>query len=480
MSSSMHTAAKSFIDGQTAFRICYIVSVLFTTVTYINLLSYGMIALLFFWGAHIIIHNWYASGRYKAIPYYHYFILFLGLSIPGIVLTLFKKPFAGATSLVMLIFTAFYIFIFFGMQTEKPYKATAEAVLISRIILYITGVINLTGFVLLFIFHNQIIVFGERLLILENRYMGLYFNPNQAGYVCFFATVCALLLRNQRLCRSAQSGVERKRIVIPCILMNVVTIILSASNGAMMILLVFSSFLMMFGIYRCLKEKKLLQFALRVLIVLAVISTTLAFSVLCRTVASHMVSGEAIVEIQKFEPTEEQIQQELHNESGEVTFEHINAELGSGRLQLYEEAWRLFVKNPLTGIGSGGVLFSGIRDNMGGLFDFHNGYLTILNSGGIFAFSLFMFVGFKVLITLCRSAVAESADGDFGVLQICSAFLVAYCVYAMVEPTFLYNPTIGCCSLWFILGTAYSRLRQRAEYEPYRPGAIMAVLTGSI
>ena len=248
----MHTAAKSFIDGQTAFRICYIVSVLFTTVTYINLLSYGMIALLFFWGAHIIIHNWYASGRYKAIPYYHYFILFLGLSIPGIVLTLFKKPFAGATSLVMLIFTAFYIFIFFGMQTEKPYKAAAEAVLISRIILYITGVINLTGFVLLFVFHNQIIVFGERLLILENRYMGLYFNPNQAGYVCFFATVCALLLRNQRLCRSAQSGVERKRIVIPCILMNVVTIILSASNGAMMILLVFSSFLMMFGIYRCL------------------------------------------------------------------------------------------------------------------------------------------------------------------------------------------------------------------------------------
>lgn len=464
------------LNNRSAFRICFVIASLFTMVTYLNWISYCAVGLLFFWGCKLLFDSFFAQKTYKKTPYYHYFALFFLLSIPGMAVTLFKTPLDSLLSLILMIISAMYAFIFLGMNTggaDNRKSIAEEIVACGRIIVYVTGVINIVGFILLLIFHQQIWLMDERLIIFENRYIGIYQNPNQAGYICFVSTVFALLMRNKALCALADKPRMRKRIAIPCIAMNVVTIALSASNGALLISMVFLMFLFGFAIYKSINAKKGKQALIRSGALVLSITVMFAFNYLCRIITTSIVSSKAIVEINDRVPQEMQTQLEIQNQDKGLTFEHVNSEFGSGRISLYIKGLLLICNHPLTGIGPGGVLNSGVKENVGGMTDFHNAYITVAASGGILSLAVFAFIGISLFIALARAAAKNSDKKLFGALPICVSFIGAYCVYALVEPTFWYSPSFQCVSFWTVAGIAVFLMQGRREYKPYEKGRLM-------
>lgn len=464
------------LNNRSAFRICFVIASLFTMVTYLNWVSYCAIGLLFFWGCKLLIESFFIHKTYKSVPYYHYFLLFFLLSIPGMVMTLFKTPFDSLLSLILILISAMYVFVFLGMNTsgkENRKNIAVEIVECGKIIVYVTGIINIIGFVLLLIFHQQIWLMDERLIIFENRFIGIYQNPNQAGYICFVSTVFALLMRNKALCNAAGKPRMRKRIVIPCIVMNVAAIALSASNGALLISMVFLMFIFGFAVFSSIKRKNGRKAIIRASALIASIAVMFAVNYLCRIITTSIVSSKAIVEINDRVPEEMRTQLEIENQDKGLSFKHVNSEFGSGRISLYIKGLKLFCQHPITGIGPGGVLNSGIKENVGGMTDFHNAYITVAASGGIFSLAVFAFIGISLFIALAKATAENYDEKLFGAMPICVSFIGAYCVYALVEPTFWYSPSFQCVSFWMIGGIAVFLMQGCDGYKPYKAGKRM-------
>ena len=463
---------KAALLDTSLFRRSYIICLLMGNVTMLLIPAYIALLLVFLWGAFLVVRNEIKKHTALKTRYGMWLILFLIVSIFSVVFHISSQLLTNVFNVMFLLHIAICFFIFYGIHTEKHLNFRREFYSVCSFIVYSTTVLGIIGLACLMA-GIKVSVMGIGFIIFENRFTGMYMNPNYLGYIAVFAIFCCHALTKKEFI--AISGRQRvSRIWLgSCVVVNGVSLLLCDSNASMVLMIGYATVYCVYKIFCSdfhfdfgkLVKKTLASLLAGVFIVSSLLFirhvVQLGFSQVVRMTSTITVLEEA-------EAEDEEV----------VTFSHENANLDSGRLTLWSQAAVMFTESPLIGIGRGSVYEVGERlfengvkfSDKYGFFapyitDFHNGYIMILVSSGALGFILFCIFGFRFFIRLSKHVLKNHTIAD-SMLPCIYAFLCAYLVFALVEITILSNMTFMSTTFWLILGYASCFL---TKYEPDHP-----------
>lgn len=465
---------KKAVLDTSLFRRSYIICLFCSNISFVLIPAYAVLAVLFIWGVFLMIYN---ERRYHTIlktRYGAWLVAFLLSSTITCIIHLADSFLYNAYNVIMLLHVALCFFVFYGVHTEKRLNFRRELYSVSRFIVYITTVLGVMGLAFLMA-KISFEVLWFKFIIFDNRFDGMFANPNQLGFVNVCAIFCChMLLKKDFIAISGRERVSRIWIG-SCVAVNTISLILCDSNGAMMLMICYAIFFLiykMFGSERKLKVRQVLTKSASCLVLGAFIVAALFFV--------RNVTQAGFVQIMKSsEPVRiaEDVPDIIVGEEAVVTFEHENTNIDSGRFKLWQQAAKMFMQNPIMGIGKGNVyeygnrMFEdGIRFSKGyGILapimtDFHNGYITIIICSGIIGFLFFSIFGLR-LFKHVTVHVFRSDGLKESVLPCMYAFLCAYLVYSFIEVGLLYNINFMVAFFWLILGYTACFL---VRFEPHR------------
>lgn len=465
---------KKAVLDTSLFRRSYIICLFCSNISFVLIPAYAVLAVLFIWGVFLMIHN---ERRYHTIlktRYAAWLVAFLLSSTITCIIHLADSFLYNAYNVIMLLHVALCFFLFYGVHTEKHLNFRRELYSICRFIVYITTVLGVMGLAFLMA-EIRFEVLWFKFVVFDNRFDGMFANPNQLGFVNVCAIFCChMLLKKDFIAISGRERVSRIWIG-SCVAVNAISLILCDSNGAMMLMICYAIFFLiykMFGSERKLKVWQVLTKSAACLVLGVFIVASLFFM--------RNVTQAGFVQIMKSsEPVRiaEDVPDIIVGEEATVTFEHENTNIDSGRFKLWQQAAKMFMQNPIMGIGKGNVyeygnrMFEdGIRFSKGyGILapimtDFHNGYITIIICSGIIGFLFFSIFGLR-LFKHVTVHVFRSDGLKESVLPCMYAFLCAYLVYSFIEVGLLYNINFMVAFFWLILGYTACFL---VRFEPHR------------
>jgi O-antigen ligase len=360
-------------------------------------------------------------------------------------------------NILLLLHAVVCFFVLFGMHTERNKKRVRkELYIVATVILIATTVGMIASFAVLPLGAMKIkfLYSTYRLVIYENRFTGVFINPNLLGFYSVLAIVMAHILSKDELYSNIGKSVRFPLwFLVATSVINLIGLFMSDSNGAILLL---TGYIVGISIYKFLGGMPSINIPALMLrgvaiILVAVISLGLLLGV--RTVvnksASYLMNhNHQIVEQKPNKPAVK------NNNKNIVTFAHENENLDSGRLALLEKAVKIFYNYPILGVGKENIVLFGQRILDKGLkyTDLHNGYLTILVSNGLVGFVLF--IGFAV--SMCRQTIKslflEKRNLKNSPYVCLFAFVFAYCIYAVIEKTMLWEHTFMVATFWYMLG----------------------------
>ena len=454
------TKIKKVLLNNSLFRQCYIICLLACNISYVHFLGYVCLVLMVIWGGFLVVYN--EITRRTALKTRFGFWL-LALLVSSFITMLINILSNALLNFIFLIHLAIIFFIFYSVHTEKQMNFRRELYNVSRMMVYITTVLNVAGLALL-VLGVDFEFWNVKFIIYENRFTGLFSNPNYLGFsavVSLFS--CHMLAKRDFVERSGCRRVSRIWIA-SCIAVNLISLLLSDSNGALILLVAYSFFFFiykMFGSESSFTFRQVLLKSLASILTGAVIVASIFFlRTVCQLGFSQLVkSNQTISAPVTINPDE--------SKPETVTFDHENKNLDSGRLTLWKQGGELFLSSPAVGIGKGniynyglnmfenGVKFSERYTSELGPFmtDLHNGYLTILVSSGVFGFVFFLIFLVR-FFTKTTKHVMRDDKLQQSVFPCLFSFLAAYLVYSFIEVTLLFNITFTVVFFWMILGYA--------------------------
>ncbi len=461
---------KKTINNKSLFKAVYLTVTVFFSVQFLEYVSYVAIFIVLIWGCYLTISD-VVSKRVKKVFLGKYFAVFLGLGVLSNILSIiggYANSFGIVIGIGMLIVTAQFMYLFFANKDDKSQTAKLEIYSISKILFYIISVLNTIGFVLLIVFHQLIEIFSKRLIIYDNRYSGIYMNPNMGAYNCFICIVCGVILLNKTFCGSINKKSLKLYVAIPFMAISYLSLMLSASRGAVLILTVFISVLVAYYFFYTITHKKTAKRTVAVIlsIVFVILTPVAFFKGTFSSLTSYIIEKDNINIGEKVKRKATDYNDELHTKSGKITFEHITGkDDGSGRVEIYKKSFNLFLQKPILGWGNGNVLLMGDTEKstienvlLQGdykIFEAHNAYLTILSTGGILSFIVFMFCGAIILLIIFLSAKKSFLNATL------FAFITACCAYAFVEPSMVFYPSFVVATIWFFMGNAVAIAKEQ-------------------
>ena len=359
-------------------------------------------------------------------------------------------------------------FVFYGMHTENNRKRIHQEIFwLCKIIVCITSVLAVVGLILAFFnvrgeYSNEFLGIEKyRLIIYENRFTGLYTNPNLLGFVSVVSILACHILSKENFLKHSFKPKQSKAFLITALVLNVISLFLSDSNGGLLLLgcyIVFNFLYKLFRWHEKISIKDLLvrtfKFIVVVLCVGAVLLSSRTVTQIVFSLTSNFVTNN-IIEKDLYNSSPYNKTPEEESEPP-TTFDHKNHNVDSGRLQLLEESAVFIAKHPLFGIGKANIVdFGEVYLEKGLHFsDFHNGYLTIIVSSGLVGFIMFVAFSLKICRHIVKSLFLERRDLSYTVFPLIFAFLCAYCVYAVIEKTLVYEQTFMVVMFWYMLGYA--------------------------
>jgi O-antigen ligase len=305
----------------------------------------------------------------------------------------------------------------------------------------------------------------------------MFVNPNQLGFIAVVAIFCChMLIKKDFITISGRERVSRIWIG-SCVAVNAISLLLCDSNGAMILMIGYAVFFVvykMFGSESKFTVKQIITKSAACLAAGVVILTSLFFvrnitqagfvQIMKSTAEATIVSSDSLTD------------KIVHDEAA-VTFEHENKNLDSGRFKLWKQAAKMFMQNPILGIGKGNIYEYGNRMFEDGIkfskgygilapimTDFHNGYITILVCSGIIGFVLFCIFGLRFFKHITMHVFRDDSLKE-SVLPCMYSFLCAYVIYSFIEVGLLYNINFMVIFFWLILGYTSCFL---VKYEPNR------------
>lgn len=466
---------KKAVLDTSLFRRSYIVCLFCSNISFILIPAYAVLIVLFLWGVFLLAHNEYKYHTIRKTRYGAWLLAFVISSLITVTLHLASTFLYNAYNLIMVLHLAMCFFLFYSVHTEKHLNFRRELYSICRFIVYTTTVLGILG--LLFLMAEiSFEVLWFKFIVYENRFDGMFVNPNQLGFIAVTAIFCCHMLMKKDFI--AISGRERvSRIWIgSCVAVNAISLLLCDSNGAMMLMIGYAIF---FVIYKMFGSER--RFCLRQIITKSAACLVAGVVIVASLFFVRNITQAGFVEIMKATaPTSlvpESITDKIADEEAIATFEHENKNLDSGRIYLWKQAAQMFVKNPVLGIGKGNIYEYGNRMFEDGIkfsrgygilapimTDFHNGYITILICSGVVGFVFFCIFGLRFFKHI---SVHVFGDGSLkeSVLPCMYSFLCSYAVYSFIEVGLLYNINFMVLFFWLIMGYTSCFL---VKYEPDR------------
>ncbi len=466
---------KEMLKDTSKFRIIYVMDLFFCNIAFLQIPAYVLLVFLFGWGARLVVFNQKRYNTFFRMRFGLWVGAFLIMSLISILLNFSVTIFY---SVIMLIHVFICFFIFYGMHTEPNFNFKAELYKISTLIVYLTTIANVIGvFCLMFgiNFEWEWIKFT----IYENRFTGVYVNPNLLGFCSVVSIVCCHILSKEKLMEVEGCHPVSKVWLVTCIVTNLFSLILCDSNASLVLTL---GYAIVYIAYLFFAEKEGLKPSA---IILKITSVMLAgVFIVCSSLVFRNVfqAGFAVVTAKTtsfvdvlfnrdeiINQSGELAEQILEQEKNQVTFEHLNQNADSGRFKLWRESIDLFKISPIIGIANGNIVsYSGEYLN-GSLSysyhenDLHNGFLTILVSTGIIGFMLFGIFGFRFAKHAAQHLFLQKNTFRNDIYPCLFSFLFAYLGYSLFEKALLYD--ISFMVIWFWLFMGYTSC-YIAGFEP--------------
>ena len=470
---------KAAVLDTSLFRRSYIICLLMCNVTLLLIPAYAMLAVMFLWGAFLVIHNEIKRHTALKTRFGVWLILFLVSSVFTLIFHISSQALTNLYNIAMILHAAICFFIFYGVHTEKHLNFRREFYSICAVVVYSTTVMGIVGLACMMA-GIRVEVFHIGFIVFENRFTGLYMNPNYLGYIAVFAIFCCHALTKKDFI--AISGRERvSRIWLgSCVTVNGISLLLCDSNASMVLMvgyaIVYCAYKIFNGDVKWNAGKLFKKTAASLLAGVFIVASLLFVRHIIQIGFSEVVKVTSTISV---------LEDADMSDEEALTFEHQNANLDSGRITLWKQAAQMFTVNPVIGVGRGNIFEIGERmfengvkfsDKYGWfapyITDFHNGYIMIIISAGLLGFVLFVIFGTRFFVHITRHVLRNRTLSD-SMLPCMYAFLCAYLAFAMVEITLLFNLTFMVVSFWLILGYTSCFLRQ---FEPDHPLTHFTVL----
>lgn len=463
---------KAAVLDTSLFRRSYIICLFFCNITLLLVPAYIGLVVTFAWGSFLVIYNEIKKHTALKTRYGFWLILFLIASVFTLVFHISSQLLTNVYNVIMLLHIAICFFIFYSIHTEKHLNFRREFYSVCSFMVYATTVLGVVGLACLMA-GIKVEVFHIGFIVFENRFTGMYMNPNYLGYISVFSIFCCHALTKKDFIEI--SGRKRvSRIWIgSCVTVNAISLLLCDSNASMVFAVGYAVVFCAYKIFNRddeINAGKAIKRATAALLAGAFIVTSLLF-------VRHIVQL-GFSEVVRMTSTVHVMEQEEPTDEKVVTFEHKNTNVDSGRFTLWKQAGEMFTVSPVTGVGRGNIYEIGetmfrkgvkFSDKYGAfapyITDFHNGYIMIIICSGALGFILFMTFAVRFFWKLTRYTLTGRNLSD-STLPCMFALLCAYMAYAMVEITLLFNITFMIVSFWLIMGYASCFL---TKFEPDHP-----------
>ncbi len=467
---------KKAVLDTSLFRRSYVICLFCSNISFVLIPAYLVLVFLFFWGVFLMIYNEYKHHTVEKTRYGLWLLAFVLTSLVTALTHLASSFLYNAYNFIMVLHLAMCFFVFYSVHTEKHLNFRRELYSVCRFIVYCSTVLGILGLAFLMA-EISFEVLWFKFIVYENRFDGMFVNPNQLGFINVVAIFCShMLIKKDFIAISGRERVSRIWIG-SCVAVNAISLLLCDSNGAMLLMMGYAIFFVIYKMFGSESKFSVRQIVLKSAACLAagvVIVSSLFFirnitqagfvQIMNSASASKIVSSDSLTD------------QIVHDEAV-VTFEHENKNLDSGRITLWKQAATLFVQNPILGIGRGNIFEYGNRlfengikfsDSYGILApimtDFHNGYITILVCSGVIGFVLFCIFGLRFFKHITVHVFRDNSLHE-SVLPCMYAFMCSYLIYSCLEVGLLFNVNFMVIFFWLILGYISCFLE---KYEPHR------------
>ncbi|MEF2885844.1 MAG: O-antigen ligase family protein [Ruminococcus sp.] len=464
------TALREKLNDTSLFRILYVIDLFFCMISFVQILAYVLLVPLFVWGLRLVYLN---QRRYETFARMRFGIWVGAFLICSLISILFNISYTLLFSFIMFLHVLICFCIFYGMHTEPELDFRAELDIIAKVIVVLTTLFDLAGFFcLLFGVHFEF-EFSElyfvRFPIFENRFTGIFYNPNMLGFASVVSVVCCHFLS-----KPTMRDVRPRRIIgtgflLTCAIINLFALILCDSNAAFVLMLGYVIVYVVYIFFDTRAGMSPSKVFIRIVVLMMVICVFIGSSLIFRTVfkagfAAVTTKTNALVDVlfddEKLinEITEGEMPEKPQDQA--VTFNHENANIDSGRFRLWRESFDLFKISPIIGIANGNIVFYSEEYLNGSLqfsyhnSDLHNGFLTILVSTGVIGALLFGTFGFRFAKHAAEHLFLRRKTVRDEIYPCLFAFLSAYLAYAFFERALLYD--ISFLVLWFWLMMGYT------------------------
>ena len=456
------TRFKELLKNPSKFRISYLVVLFFCNIAFIQIPAYVCLVFLFFWGVYLVYRKIVKDKCFDRLRFGLWIVAFIAVNLLTMLINISMSFFYN---IVILLHISICFFVFYGIHTEKGLNSKAELYKVCKFIIYATSIFGALGFILM-MSNVKFEWMWIKFIIFENRYTGVYINPNILGFISVVSIVCChLSMKPDFLIKAKRTRISRIWIAI-CLSVDLFSLLLCDSNASFTLFVCYVIFTLIFIYFSSSARMKKRQFFIKSVAVLVaavyVVFTAFMVRTICQRGFSHLVKTNTL----------DKVAVKTINEitSGEaITFNHVNKNIDSGRLKLIKESFKLFQLSPVFGISNGNIIEYSQKYLNGTLSlsyhnsDIHNGYLTIIVSTGVVGFLIFAVWGLKFGKHIVFNLFKRQNAGSQDILPCLFAFCCGYLVYSLFEKALLYDISFMVMWFWYMLGMTSVYLN---KYEP--------------
>lgn len=453
-----------FWKDRAQFRYWYLLDLLLCGFCFISPLMEAAKVVLFLWSLPLLIRLIFVEKAYGKLPFHKTIALFMAA---GLVSILLHAESYFLFNFVLWYHTGICLILLYGdcacrsWQENKP-----ELVRVMKTVVVVMTAATAAGLLIVLVW-VRIYALNHVVGLMDNRYVGLFMNPNHAAFTSVIAIIGAHFLYRQGRGRNGKYPLPLWLLAV-CAGLNLVAVLLSDSNASLLLLLGYVAVQFFFKAFpKGITPAKGVVNALGLLLACAVLAGgALGGRELLQKGVGMLVSGRQQVVIgDTINPTV------LPDENGERNNKPIAGDVGdveigrtatanggdltSGRIDSLTKAAQVFLHYPVFGVGYCNIVPYSERLLPEPLLfaDIHNGYMTILVSQGAVGLLLFLvfFVGQFAL--LLRNAFRRR---DINALLLLS-FLLSYCVFSLLEIALLLYINYPVAIFWGLLGFAASQ-----------------------
>ena len=457
---------KSIILDTSIFRIVYLITLFLEMIAFINVVALALRCIVLAWGAVILVNNFFVTPR--AFTVKHNTIIWAFIAI-GLITSFWNFSKALPENLVFVYHSIVCFFIFYGMYSEKEHKKLEKEMLfLLTVFVFLSTFFAILSLGVL-IFKAQINIGSYYLGIFRNRLIGVYTNQNLLAFSMVVSIVSCDILRDKYIKENYPQKSIPSWASALCIFINFLSLFLSDSNASFVFIIIYFTVRIFYKSLSAYSSIGFRQFIREGASLIVCCVTMIAGSFVARNTCQDMISL-LLNDVHKIEepitddaPNISPSQSPVNTYMPDVSIGRENYDISSGRITLFKQGLKLFMINPVIGIGRGNLVYYGEKYLDGGLIfsELHNAYLTILVSYGAVGFLLFLIFAVLVGTSICRYLFRSVYIPSASIFNKLFAILAAYCAYSVFEKGILSEITFMVVFFWLILGYTFSY----KEYE---------------